>query len=97
MQLNVKYFYSGVDVRVMDAKAKEQFRWKFYSLALQLNAIVLLVALAVLSFFLVPVQFRYPAVAIMLAAAVILSYSFWKKYTGTKAWLDEQPDKKENE
>ena len=97
MQLYVKYFYSGVDVRVMDAKAKEQFRWKFYSLALQLNAIILLVALAVLSFFLVPVPFRYPAVAIMLIGAGLLTYFFWKKYTETKAWLDEQPDKKENE
>jgi hypothetical protein len=80
----------------MDAKAKEQFRWKFYSLALQLNAIVLLVALAVLSFFLVPIQYRYPAVAVMLAAAGILTYLFWKKYAATKAWLDEQPDKKED-
>lgn len=81
----------------MDAKAKEQFRWKFYSLALQLNAIILLVALAVLAFFLVPVQFRYPAVAVMLIAAGALSLSFWKKYGETKAWLDEQPDKKEDE
>jgi hypothetical protein len=81
----------------MDAKAKEQFRWKFYSLALQLNAIILLVALAVLSFFLVPVQYRYPVVVIMVAAAGMLTYNFWKKYTATKAWLDEQPDKKEDE
>jgi hypothetical protein len=81
----------------MDAKAKEQFRWKFYSLALQLNAIILLVALTVLCFFLVPLPFRYPVVAIMLFAAVILSYLFRKKYTETKAWLDEQPDKKEDE
>ena len=81
----------------MDAKAKEQFRWKFYSLALQLNAIILIVALAVLSFFLVPLQYRYTAVAILLIAAGVLTYSFWKRYNVTKAWLDEQPDKKENE
>jgi peptidoglycan/LPS O-acetylase OafA/YrhL len=81
----------------MDAKAKEQFRWKFYSLALQLNAIILLAALAVLAFFLVPLPFRYPAVAIMLLAAAILTYLFRKKYTETKAWLDEQPDKKEDQ
>jgi hypothetical protein len=81
----------------MDAKAKEQFRWKFYSLALQLNVIILLVALAVLSFFLVPAQYRYPVVVIMVAAAGTLTYHFWKKYTATKAWLDEQPDKKEDE
>jgi hypothetical protein len=81
----------------MDAKAKEQFRWKFYSLALQLNAIILLVALAVLSFFLVPIQYRYPAVFALLATAGILTYLFRKKYTATRAWLDEQPDKKEDE
>jgi hypothetical protein len=82
---------------MMDAKAKEQFRWKFYSLALQLNAIILLVALGVLSFFLVPVQYRYPAVAILLGAAAVLTFLFRKKYTETRAWLDEQPDKKEDE
>jgi len=66
----------------MDAKAKEQFRWKFYSLALQLNAIILLVALTVLAFFLVPLPFRSPAVAIMLIIAGILVWLFRKKYTG---------------
>jgi MFS superfamily sulfate permease-like transporter len=81
----------------MDAKAKEQFRWKFYSLALQLNAIILLVALAVLAFFLFPLPFRYPAVALMIVIAAVLSYLFRKKYTETRAWLDEQPDKKEDE
>ena len=79
----------------MDAKAKEQFRWKFYSLALQLNAIILLGALAVLALFLAPVPFRSPAVAILLIAAAVLGYSFQKKYYLTKAWLDEQPDKKD--
>jgi len=81
----------------MDAQAKEQFRWKFYSLALQLNAIILLVALAVLAFFLVPLQFRYAAVAILLGVAGVLTWFFRKKYSETKAWLDEQPDKKEDE
>ncbi|MCK9580727.1 MAG: hypothetical protein M0Q92_09810 [Methanoregula sp.] len=76
----------------MDAKAKEQFRWRFYSLALQLNAIILLVALAVLALFLIPLQFRYPSVAVLLAAAVVLAYFFQKKYFATKLWLDEQPD-----
>jgi chromate transport protein ChrA len=81
----------------MDAQAKEQFRWKFYSLALQLNAIILLVALAVIALFLAPVQFRYPAVAVLLASACVLGFFFRKKYFQTKAWLDEQPDKKEDE
>ena len=80
----------------MDAKAKEEFRWKFYSLALQLNAIILLVALAVLSFFLVPKEFRYPAVLILLVLAGILAIVFRKKYVATRAWLDEQPDTTES-
>lgn len=79
----------------MDAKAKEQFRWKFYSLALQLNAIILLFALAALSFFLLPLPFRYPAVIVLLVSAAILALFFLKKYAATKAWLDEQPDTKE--
>ena len=81
----------------MDAQAKEQFRWKFYSLALQLNAIILLVALAIIALFLAPVQFRYPAVVIFLASAVVLGFFFRRKYFIPKAWLDEQPDKKEDE
>lgn len=81
----------------MDAKAKEQFRWKFYSLALQLNAVILLVALAVLSFFLVPLQYRYPAIVVFLLVAAVLALIFKNKYAATKAWLDEQPDKKEDE
>jgi uncharacterized membrane protein len=81
----------------MDAKAKEQFRWKFYSLAIQLNAIVLLVAVSVLSFFLLPIEFRYTVVVILLIAAGVLAFFFRKKYYETKAWLDEQPDKKEEE
>ncbi|HNX17731.1 MAG TPA: hypothetical protein PKM50_05305 [Methanoregula sp.] len=73
----------------MDETAKDQFRWKFYSLALQLNAIILLVALSVLALFLVPVPYRFPAVAIMLVVALILSWNFIRKYRMTKAWLHE--------
>jgi len=76
-------------VRVMDESSKEQFRWKFYRLALQLNAIILLVALSVLAIFLVPGPYRLPAVAVMLAIAVVLSWNFVLKYRSTKAWLDE--------
>lgn len=81
----------------MDAKAKEQFRWKFYSLALQLNAVILLVALAVLAFFLFPLQYRYVSVAILLIVAAVLALHFRQKYAATRAWLDEQPDEKETE
>ncbi|WP_292425723.1 hypothetical protein [Methanoregula sp.] len=73
----------------MDETTKEQFKWKFYRLAVQLNAIILLVALAVLAIFLVPDPYRLPAVAVMLAIAVVLSWNFVLKYRSTKAWLDE--------
>jgi len=84
----------------MDQKAKDQFRWKFYRLAVELNVIILLVAVAVLFFFLLPERFagyRLPLVAVMLIAAALLSLDFRKRYAETRAWLHQQPDKKEDE
>jgi len=81
----------------MDAKAKDQFRWKFYRLAVQLNAIILLVALAALALFLFPGPYRIPAIVIMLVLALVLSISFRKKYLETKAWLHEQPEENKPE
>lgn len=86
---NVKYFYSGVHVHVMDEDAKNQFKWKFYRLTLQLNVIVLLVALSVIGYFLLPNPYRIPLIAIMLVAAIVLSINFRKSYLKTKAWLDK--------
>jgi len=74
---------------MMDETAKEQFKWKFYRLAVELNAIILLVALAVVSYFLVPMTYRLPAVIVMLAIALVLSWNFIISYRLTKAWLDE--------
>ena len=73
----------------MDESAKEQFKWKFYRLAVQLNAIILLVALAVLFFFLAPEPYRLPALIILLVIAFVLAWNFVKSYRTTKAWLDE--------
>lgn len=84
----------------MDANAKEQFRWKFYFLAVKLNIIILLVAVSVLIFFILPERlesYRLPLIAVMLIAAVILSLDFRKRYHETKAWLQEQPDKSDAE
>jgi Ca2+/Na+ antiporter len=84
----------------MDAKAKDQFRWKFYRLAVELNIIILLVAVSVLILFILPerlVGYRFPLIAVMLLAAVILSVDFRKHYHETKAWLHQQPDKREAE
>jgi hypothetical protein len=73
----------------MDETSKEQFKWKFYRLAIQLNAIILLVALAILFAFLAPQPYRLPAVVIMLVVAAVLSWNFIGKYRATKAWLHE--------
>ena len=72
----------------MDETSKEQYKWKFYRLAVQLNVIILLAALAVLSLFLsraVPHSCRdYPA----RPRPPALLY-FVISYRLTKAWLDE--------
>jgi len=73
----------------MDETTKEQFKWKFYRLAVQLNAIILLVALAILSVFLIPPPYGLPAATVMLVIALVLSWNFVLNYRSTKAWLDE--------
>jgi hypothetical protein len=73
----------------MDETSKEQFKWKFYRLAVQLNAIILLFALAILFLFLAPEPYRLPAVVIMLVVAAVLGWNFIGKYRATKAWLHE--------
>jgi chromate transport protein ChrA len=73
----------------MDETAKEQFKWKFYRLAVQLNAIILIVALTVVACFLVPNPYKIPAIIVMLALALVLSWNFIINYRLTKEWLDE--------
>jgi hypothetical protein len=83
----------------MDANAKDQFRWKFYRLAVELNIIILLVAVSVLILFILPERlagYRFPMIAVMLIAAGIISIDFRKRYHETKAWLHEQPDKSDD-
>jgi hypothetical protein len=79
----------------MDANAKDQFRWKFYRLAVELNIIILLIAVSVLFLFLLPERlesYRYPLIAVMLVAAAILALDFRKRYYETRSWLHAQPD-----
>lgn len=79
----------------MDERAKTEFRWKFYRLAIELNVIILLVALSVLFLFLFPQRMdgiRYPLIIVMLVIAGIIALDFRKRYVLTKAWLHEQPD-----
>ena len=79
----------------MDAQAKDRFRWKFYRLAVELNIIILLVAVSVLFLFILPERlesYRFSLIAVMLIAAAIISIDFRKRYSETRAWLHAQPD-----
>ena len=83
----------------MDEKSKAQFRWKFYRLTVELNIIVLLVAMSIPVFFIIHSPYTVPFVLGMLALALVLFIDFYKKYQETKAWLDdnaEKEDTKEN-
>jgi Ca2+/Na+ antiporter len=73
----------------MDRQKKEQFKWKFYKLAIMLNAIILLLALAVIGFFIAPGPIKVPLILVLLLIAGFLSYSFRTAYGRTKRWLDE--------
>lgn len=66
---------------------------KFYYLAVQMNVIILLVALSVLAFFIIPGQNRIPLIIVLIVMALVLSLHFRKKYKETKVWLDEHTDK----
>ena len=80
----------------MDAETKEQLRFKFYRLALQLNAVILLAALTVMALFIAPEQYRIPLVLVMIVLVVYLSITFKKSYRDTRAWLEEHADKEKD-
>jgi cell division protein FtsW (lipid II flippase) len=78
---------------MMDEESKIKFKMKFYYLAVQMNVIILLVALSVLAFFIIPGQNRIPLIIVLIVMALVLSLNFRKKYKETKVWLDEHTDK----
>jgi len=80
----------------MDETTKLQLKGKFYWLAIQLNIIILLVALSVISFFLVPAPYRIPAIIAMPLLALLLAIRFRRNYRVTKAWLEEHADKEKS-
>ncbi len=65
----------------------------FTGLLLQLNIIILLVAMSIIVFFIVHSPYSVPIIIGMLILALILSLDFFKKYKDTKKWLDKQPEK----
>jgi hypothetical protein len=72
-----------------DENTKTRFKWKFYHLAVELNTIILLVAVSVLIFFLIHSSYTIPCIVGMLALALVISLDFKKRYRETKEWLDE--------
>jgi hypothetical protein len=77
----------------MEEDAKARFKWKFYRLTIELNIIILLVAVSVIVFFIIHSPYSVPIIIGMLILTLILSLDFFKKYRDTKKWLDEQPEK----
>jgi len=74
----------------MDAATREQFKWKFYKLAIILNGVVLMAALGVVVFFKAPRTLNIPLAALFFVLAAGLFLYFRRKYRLTKEWLDAQ-------
>ena len=81
---------------MMDENVKTQFKWKFYRLTVELNIIVLLVAVSILVFFIIHSPYIIPLIIGMLILAAVISVDFFRKYRETKIWLDKNAVK-ENE
>jgi len=81
----------------MDEKAKAQFRWKFYHLTVELNIIILLIAMSIPAFIIIQSPVTIPLIIVMLAIALVLLLDFMKKYRETKAWLDDNADKEKEQ
>jgi hypothetical protein len=81
----------------MDENTKSQFRWKFYRLTVELNIIVLLVAMSIPVFLIIHSPYTVLLIIGMLAVALVLFMDFIKKYRETKAWLDDNAEKEPNQ
>jgi Ca2+/Na+ antiporter len=77
----------------MEEDSKTRFKWKFYRLTIELNIIILLVAVSIIVFFIVHSPYSVPIIMGMLILALILSLDFFKKYKEAKKWLDKQAEK----
>ena len=77
----------------MEEDAKARFKLKFYGLTVELNIIVLLVAMSIAIFFIIHSPYTLPTVIVMLILALVFSVDFVKRYRKTKGWLYAQPEK----
>ena len=81
----------------MDAENKDLLRLKFYKLVIQLNAVILFAALAVMALFIAPEPYRLPVVLAMILLVAYLAITFRRKYQETRAWLYEHADEEKGE
>ena len=80
----------------MDEDVKKEFKWKFYHLTIELNIIVLLVAMTIPIFLIIHSSLTVPVIVMMLAAAIAISLDFVKRYHEAKAWLDNNTDQEKD-
>ncbi len=73
----------------MDPATKEQFKWKFYRLAVLLNIIILLIAIGVVTLIKAPQEYRILAFALLIFVAIALAVYFRRNYQKTREWLEE--------
>jgi len=73
----------------MNESAKEQFKWKFWHIAVILNGVIFFFALGVIAIFLFPPVWRMPGSVTCLVIALILAVIFRRQYLKTKEWLDQ--------
>ena len=77
----------------MEEDAKARFKLKFYGLTVELNIIVLLVAMSIAIFFIIHSPYTLPVIIVMLILALVFSIDFVKRYRKTKTWLYALPEK----
>jgi cell division protein FtsW (lipid II flippase) len=78
---------------MLDEDNKVKFKTKFYYLAVELNAIILFIALSFMVFFIGPEKYRVPIIVILILIALVLSLNFKKRYIETKVWLEEHTER----
>jgi len=84
-----KYFYAGHISTIMEERAKETFKWKFWHLTMLLNLAVLFYALVIIFIFIIPDPYKIPGSILFLVAAIIMTGISRKIYTQTKEWLSQ--------
>ncbi|HDR74083.1 MAG TPA: hypothetical protein ENN85_09290 [Methanoculleus sp.] len=81
----------------MDEASKQEFKVKFAILTVLLDVVILLIAFAVIAFFLLGPELNLIVSALLAILAIILGAYFWRVYRRDKAWLEARKEKRETE